>query len=163
MKNKKIIFILVIISIIILIIFVKNKMNKTENETTENINIEKIQEEVKLLEYVQTLEDGTLKNNSEKLKENKEFGGLEIKRILITGKDNEATMVIDIQNISTQVKEDKEVTLIMKDKDGNEIGKMGVNILKLQPKQASTLEFKMSLNFINTYDFEILDKKLALE
>lgn len=163
MRNSKFMVMLFIIAFIILIIFIKNKPNKTQDEIEENMNIEEIQEEVKLAEYVETLEDGTLKNNSEKLKENKQFDGLEMTRILLTGKDNEMTMLIDIKNTTTETKENKELTLVMKDKDGNEIGKIGVTASKLQPKQALTLELKTGLNFINTYDFEILDKKLTLE
>ena len=162
MKKKNLIFILVIIAIIILVIFIKNKTNNVENKIEENINIEEIKENVIPAEYIQTLEDGTLRNNSEKLKENKKIDGLETTRILITAKEETTIMMLDIKNISKDMKGNKEVTLLMKDKEGNEIGKIGVFISEIKPNDSITLELNTSKNFINTYDFEILDQKLLI-
>lgn len=154
MKRKTLIWIFVILTLLISIILIKN-INKDKTEMEEKI------EENMIENYIVTLEDGTLKNNSEKLKTKKEFNGFQIYNIRITSKDNETKVMFDISNISKVNKNEKNVTFLMRDKEENEIGRIGIKLPELEINNTATLELSLSDNFIETYDIEILDEEIS--
>ena len=159
MKNKKILIgiLLLIVIIVIAIIFISVRKPK------ENLEQEP-QNEVELSEYVETLEDGTIKNNSEELKKEKQFGNYTISNIRLTAKENEdATITLNIKNNSQQDQVEKDITLVMKDKEEKEIAQIGLHLVNIEAKGVRTLEIGTIYEVINTYDFEILDQALSIE
>lgn len=159
MKKNIIAIILIIILIFISLLIIKN-YGKNKGIEDSEITIES-KKDIVIKEYVEELVDETLNNNSEELKKSKKIHGLEISNIKITGKDNEAKIMINIKNTSKKVKEERDITLVMLDKDKNEIGKIGANLSsELKLNETMTIEIKTEINFINTYDFVIVDKSI---
>lgn len=158
MKNKKIVVILLLIVIIIvLIVLVNNRKSKenmqqvTQNEVTEPT------------EYVETLEDGTLKNNSEELKKEKQFGSYAISNLEIIAKENEdATIMLNIENKTQQEQRERDITLVMKDREGKEIAQIGLHLVNIEAQGVRTIEIETIYEVINTYNVEILDQALNM-
>lgn len=159
MKNKKYIIVLIIILVVLAGVLIKNRQhsNVPEMELIEETK------EVIPADYVQILDDGSLKNDSEKLKENKEIDELKISNIGITGKNDEAVLTINIENTSQQAGGDKDVIFVMKDKQENEIGKIALHVNKIEARKGATLEINTEFSLINTYDFEIVEGTLSFE
>lgn len=164
--------IIILITIIFLILkFTKKKeefKNISENSLSnneKNVNEELLQETEKVIpaEYIEKLEDGTLKNSSEKLEEVKEIDKIKLYNIEMTAKDNETIMTIDLLNTTNYTKEEKEITLVLKDKEGEELGEVGLPISKMEAGEGLTMEIELDLKLINTYSIEIKDEPLTLE
>lgn len=155
MKRKSWIWILVTLILLISITSLIKNIKKDRTEISENIEKNIIED------YILTLEDGTLKNNSEKLKSKKEFNGFQIYNIRITSKDNETKVMFDVINISKVNKNEENVTFVMNDKEENEIGRVGIKLPKLEINKTATLELNLSDDFIKTYDIEILDEEIS--
>ena len=161
MKNKTLGIIILVIGIVLLFICIILRNIKKPEENLE----QEPQNEVELSEYVETLEDGTIKNNSEKLQEEKQFENFIISNIKLTAKENEedATLMINVKNTSQKEEGDKNIIFVMKDKEGKEIAQIGVYLTKIEAKGVRTLEIETIHDVINTYDFEIIDEKLEME
>ena len=161
MKNKTLGIIILVIGIVLLFICIILRNIKKPEENLE----QEPQNEVELSEYVETLEDGTIKNNSEELKKEKQFGNYTISNIAITAKENEnedATITLNIKNNSQQEQVEKDITLVMKDKEGKEIAQIGLHLVNIEANGIRSLEIGTIYEVINTYDFEILDQALTI-
>ncbi len=156
MKKSKflIIFIVVIVFIISLWIIVYKKGNqKTKEETIEE------KQDVVLADYIEHLENGTLSNTSEKLKESKEIEGIKIDNIKITSEDitkDKVALIFNIENISNVAIGEKEVALIMYNFEHNEIGRAEVGLPNLNVSQIVTIQLDVTAEFINTYDISVV-------
>lgn len=155
MKNRKYMiagFILLVLIIMIAIFF-----NNRRNSNLPEMGIIEDPKEVIPAYYVETLENGNLENVSEKLKEIKEIDDLKISNIQIMSRNQMTVMNINLKNTSNQERGDKNVTFVMKDEKGNEIGKIDLYIKKIEAGQSIGVEINTDFSLINTYDFSILE------
>ena len=148
-EKRWIILLVAVILIAIALIIGLTKSKDVKKEEENSINIEKKEE------YVEIKEDGTKVNTSNKLKENKEFNGLQISNISIEEKENETVVRADITNTTNAAQGDYGIYLVIKDNQGNEIKKIAGYLNYLEPQEKTRLNIKTSYDFANAYDFEI--------
>ena len=150
-KRWIVLLIAVLVIAIVLIVGLAIGRNIKKEKKEENNNVGQVQNE----EYVEVLEDGTKVNTSNKLKENKKFGNLEISNISIEEKENETILEADVTNIGSNNEGDYAVYLLIKDDEGKEIKKIAGYINHIGPNEKTKLRIKTSYDFANAYDFEI--------
>ena len=147
------IVILLVIAVVIIGIVWFTTRSKDKEVVGENNN--NVSQEVQKEEMTTTLEDGTKLNTSNGLKSEKEFEGLRIKNIQLTNKDNKTELVADIENNSTRDKEAMLVDVVLLDKSGQEVGRIGGRISPIragETKQFSTSSMK---DYSGAYDFKL--------
>ena len=154
MKNseKKMIVVLLVIAVVIIGIVWFTTRGKDKEVVGDNNNV---RQEAQKEEMTTTLEDGTKLNTSEGLKNEKEFEGLRIKNIQLTNKDNKTELIADIENNSTGDKEAMLVDVILLNKNGQEVGRIGGIISPIragETKQFSTSSMK---DYSGVYDFKL--------
>lgn len=110
LDKKKIIVLIIIIVLLIIGIFVFLKNNETK-ENTEQPQV-----------LVQTLEDGTKLNTSNKLKETKKIGNIEISNSQLTNKDGKTTLLADVKNVGNTKIEMLELEIVFIDRNNKQIG-----------------------------------------
>ena len=150
-KRWIVLLIAVLVIAIVLIVGLAIGRNIKKEKKEENNNVGQVQNE----EYVEVLEDGTKVNTSNKLKENKKFGNLEISNISIEEKENETILEADVTNIGSNNEGDYAIYLLIKDDEGKEIKKIAGYINHIGPNEKTRLRIKTSYDFANAYDFEI--------
>ena len=150
--EKRWIVLLVAVLVIAVVLIIGLSRSKKTEEPVKNNEVEQVQKEEA---YVEVLEDGSKVNTSNKLKENKEFNGLEISNIEIVEKDNETILEADIKNQTNEAQGDYGIYLKIKDDKGNEIKKIAGYINYMGAKEKTRLSIKTSYDFANAYDFEI--------
>lgn len=150
--EKRWIVLLVAVLVIAVVLIIGLSRNKKTEEAVKNNEVEQVQKEEA---YVEVLEDGSKVNTSNKLKENKEFNGLEISNIEIVEKDNETILEADVTNQTNEAQGDYGIYLKIKDDKGNEIKKIAGYINYMGAKEKTRLSIKTSYDFANAYDFEI--------
>ena len=150
-KRWIVLLIAVLVIAIVLIVGLAIGSNIKKEKKEENNNVGQVQNE----EYVEVLEDGTKVNTSNKLKENKKFGNLEISNISIEEKENETILEADVTNIGSNNEGDYAIYLLIKDDEGKEIKKIAGYINHIGPNEKTRLRIKTSYDFANAYDFEI--------
>lgn len=151
-KEKRMIAILLLVLVIAIIIFVatKNKKgDKNEGTPVENKPVE---------EFVQVLEDGTKLNISTKLNEAKEVKGFRFENIQFTEQNGQSVLLADVTNNTGKATDFTLLDLILLDKNGKEIVKLGGIISPLQPGAKTQLNTSMTLDYANAYDFKIVIK-----
>ena len=157
MKKKEIALIIgLLILLFIVILIVKPKKNKTENanETNDVVITDEVEEE----KYVDVLNDGTKLNTSTKLNEAKEVNGLKFENIQFTEKNGQSVLLANVTNNSGKETKFKLVDVILYDKNGNEIAKVGGIVSPLQPGAKTQFNSSMTLDYANAYDFKIIIK-----
>ena len=145
-NEKKMIVILLVIAVVIIGIVWFTTRSKDKEVVGENNN--NVSQEVQKEEMTTTLEDGTKLNTSNGLKSEKEFEGL-------TNKDNKTELAADIENNSTRDKEAMLVDVVLLDKSGQEVGRIGGRISPIragETKQFSTSSMK---DYSGAYDFKL--------
>ena len=150
--EKRWIVLLVAVLVIAVVLIIGLSRSKKTEEPAKNNEVEQVQKEEA---YVEVLEDGSKVNTSNKLKENKEFNGLEISNIEIVEKDNETILEADVTNQTNEAQGDYGIYLKIKDDKGNEIKKIAGYINYMGAKEKTRLSIKTSYDFANAYDFEI--------
>lgn len=157
MKNKKksilgiliVILILVIAITVVCFAVIKNKEKGKEQQVQENEKVE---------EFVQILDDGTKLNTSKKLQETKIISGLKIQNIQLTDKNGQSVLVADVTNESGK---DTDITLldiILYDKEGNEIVTIPGIISPMKVGETRQLSAGITSDYANAYDFKIVLK-----
>lgn len=146
-KNKKIVIISGIILIILVLcigigIYFWKEKNKPVPQDQEK-------------EYVQTLEDGTKLNISQKLSETKTIDGLEITEIQLTEKGNTTQLLGTITNKTDETKPASIITITFLDKQGNEITSIKPYIKELKPGENTPLNASTTFDYTNAYDIKI--------
>lgn len=144
-KKKRIIILLIVIVLIIVISVVLINIIKTNKKSGKSEN------EI----YVEVLEDGTKRNTSNKLKENKKFNDLQISNITIEEKNNQTILKTDVTNLTNTNQGDYAIYIILKDDQGNEIKKIAGYLDHMNPHEKTELNIKTSYDFANVYDFAI--------
>jgi len=154
--NKRIVTIMVIlvliIAIVIVVVAVNNNKGKSNNEI-QNENNELIEE------FVQQTADGTKVNKSEELKKEKKLGDLTFNSIQLTNKNGQTVLLANVTNTGSKATELKEVDIIVLDKEGKEIGKVGGIIIPLQPGQSTQFNSSVQTDYANAYDFRVEETK----
>ncbi len=147
-KMIAVLFVILLISIIIVVVNKNKKVSKSE-DTEENSTVE---------EFVQVLDDGTKLNTSTKLNEAKEVNGLKFENIQFTEKNGQSVLLANVTNNSGKETKFTLVDVILYDKNGNEIAKVGGIVSPLQPGAKTQFNSSMTLDYANAYDFKIIIK-----
>ena len=147
-KMIEVLFVILLISIIIVVVNKNKKVSKSE-DTEENSTVE---------EFVQVLDDGTKLNTSTKLNEAKEVNGLKFENIQFTEKNGQSVLLANVTNNSGKETKFTLVDVILYDKNGNEIAKVGGIVSPLQPGAKTQFNSSMTLDYANAYDFKIIIK-----
>ena len=157
MKAKELMIALFIIIVLLIVIIVAVNVNKNkgneENTQTPEIGVV---EENKVEEFVEVQEDGSKVNTSEELKKTKTIDGVEISNIRLVENDNVSQVVADIKNPTNKILGDFPIDIIVKDKTGKEITRIGAYIDKVNPGETAQLNASATSDFANAYDFEIV-------
>lgn len=148
-------WIVLLIAVLLIAIFLIVGLAVVKNLKKAEEKGNNISEQLQNEEYVEVLEDGTRVNTSDKLRENKEFNGLQISNITIEEKENETILEADITNTTTTSQGDYGIYLKIKDDSGNEIKKIAGYVNHMGPNEKTKLKIKTSYDFANAYDFEI--------
>ena len=159
---KTIIIILLAIAVIVLtVLFVQEKMKEPEQAEVDMDKL--LQEAIREVEQgkqnnVELQEDFTRKNISEKLKEPRMLGDLEINNIQLEAKDNITVITADVTNRGETVDGDYEIEIKFVDEDGNTIIEILSYINEVQPGETISLSTSTQRDFANAYDMEIVKK-----
>lgn len=151
-KEKRMILILLVILVIAIIIFAVNKNKKGDN------NENTVEENKVVEEFVQVLEDGTKLNTSEKLNEAKMLDGLKFENMQLTNNNGQTVLLADVTNTTSKTTELTLVTVIVLDKNGNEIGKINGAISPLKASEKMQFNAGTTLDYANAYDFKVTKK-----
>lgn len=153
-SEKKLIIILLVILVIVAIIFFIARRGKNGEENT----VQNTQNNTVVEEFVQVLEDGTKLNTSTKLSETKKVNGLEIGNIQLTNSNGQTVLLADVTNNSGAATDLTLLDIILLDKAGNELGKVGGIISPLEVGGKTQLNASMMMDYSNAYDFKIIIK-----
>ena len=161
-KIKTIIIILLAIAVIVLTVLFVQEKNKAPQQA--EIDMDKLlQEAVREVEQgkqnnVELQEDFTRTNISEKLREPRMLGDLEINNIQLEAKDNITVITADVTNRGEIVDGDYEIEIKFLDENGNTIIEILSYINEVQPGETISLSTSTQRDFANAYDMEIVKK-----
>lgn len=143
--------IIAIIIIVLVVILIKNIASKNKSkEKTDNTTQTTTEEK-----YVQTLDNGTKLNISEKLNEDKKVEDLQLKNIQLTYKNGVTNLLCDIQNNSKQEVKMEDVEIVLLDENGDTIYKMRGFMEEIKPGETKQFNSSITADFSNAYDFKI--------
>ena len=154
-KELMIVLLIIIVLLIVIIVAVNANKNKGNEENTQTPAIGVV-EENKVEEFVEVQEDGSKVNTSEELKKTKTIEGLEISNIRLVENNNVSQVVADVTNPTNGTLGDFPVEIIVKDKEGNEITRIGGYIDRVNAGETVQLNASATSDFANAYDFEIV-------
>lgn len=155
----KLLLILIVISIIIGAIYFLITNNKEENNLQSNTQnnqelappVQNVIEE----EFVEVLDNGIKMNTSTKLKEKKVVNGLEIDDIQFFMSNGQTYLRAKVKNNSGKDIDATGVDIVLYDKEGNEITRMGGVIDPMKNGETKEFESIITLDFSNAYDFKV--------
>ena len=148
--KKKIATIAVIITVLIVAIIGITIAIINNNEKNKNIDPE--------TEFVEIDAEGNKRNISEKLKETKTFGNMEMNNIELTAKKNVSLLKANFTNKGEETEKEKIVTVEILNKKKEVISSFDTVINKMDPGE--TIEFSMNIteDISNAYDLTIKEK-----
>ena len=136
---------LVILVVVVLIMVIPG--NKEEEKEKEmNTQEEK---------YAQVQDNGLKVNTSNKLKETKKLGNLEISNISLKSQGNESYITANVKNIGNTTDGDKFITITVLDDKQNIITKIDAYLSTIEAGQETILRSTTSADFANAYDFKV--------
>ena len=148
MNKSKIVLLAVVIAIVALIVVIvivanggKNEENNVQNKEVEN--------------YSTVLDDGTKVNTSEKLKETKMYGNIQISNMRIAKQEEMTVIMADIQNTGESVLARQKVKITMLDENGETITEITPEIRELQSGEVYTFSAGMTEDVVNAKDYTI--------
>ena len=148
-SEKKMLIILIIVSIIIIgLIFLVTRQGKNEKAEQNDLPVE---------EFVDVLEDGTKLNNSTKLNQTKIYNGLKFTNVQLTEKDSKTELIADVINESGNDVDVMLFNIILYDKNGNEIVKLGGITSPMKAGEKTQFSTSSTLDYANAYDFKIVE------
>ena len=154
-KELMIVLLIIIVLLIVIIVAVNAKKDNGGEETLPTTSMG-VTEENEVEEFVEVQEDGSKVNTSEELKKTKTIDGLEISNIRLVENNNVSQVVADVTNPTNGTLGDFPVEIIVKDKDGNEITRIGGYIDRVNAGETVQLNASATSDFANAYDFEIV-------
>ncbi len=149
-NEKKMISILIIVSVVILVVLLI--WNKTANKEAQK---KADGQEQKNEEYVEVLEDGTKLNTSEKAKETKRLGELEVKGIQITNGKGRTMILATVTNTGSKDMELTPIIVTLYDNKGNELEKINGVISPVKAGESVQMNVGSTRDYSNVYDFTI--------
>jgi len=154
-KNKRIIILSVIVIAIIIIgiIVFMNKNNIKESiwkqETAQHslINMNNTENaEVK---------EGKKENISTKLAEEKTYKNMKIKDIKLIAEGGITKLSATVENTTEENNEDRNITIVFLDEEGNEISKLNTMLPAINAKESIKIDAQTTSDLANAYDFRI--------
>ena len=112
----------------------------------------------KQTEVVQTLDDGSSVNVSNKLNADREAYGYEIKNIKFTEKGGETTLTADVTNKTGSDQPGFLIDIVLLDKSGKELSRIPGIIVETQAGETIGLRAEITENYVNAYDLKIVKK-----
>ena len=158
-QEKRMIYVLLVIAVVVIggLLLWKNMLDNRILEQPLNEN-KKIEENKEKEKYVTVLEDGTKLNNSTKLKETKQFEGMEITKIQLTYKKGQSILLANVENKTKKDIETMPIQIILYDENKNEIDRLNGAISAIKEGESTQLNIGTQNNCVNAYDFEIVKK-----
>ena len=157
--EKKGLLILVAVSIvIILIIFVITRnIGKEELEENKEEQEQKTEtvEEQSPEEIIEVIEDGTIVNNSNKIKSNKEVAGFVVSNIKLTAKDEDTMVVADVTNKTGKNQEGFLVDIVLVGRNGETLVKIPGTIIETQNGETIEIRAEITGNYVSAYDLKL--------
>ena len=157
----KIVLIAIIVGIIVFIIMniVKIKKSKEgvgQNNQKQNSESQQVEENAVKEEFVQQTDDGTKVNVGSKITDDKDVNGLKFTNVQLTEKNNQATLLADVENATGKdIKDYTNLGITFLTKDGQEI----ITIKGILPplKSGDKTQFNTGLtqDVANAYDIKI--------
>lgn len=123
-----------------------------------NVHTDTIEQNQTSEEFVQILDDGTKLNTSTKLNENKNINGLQIGNIQLKREDNKTTLLADVENVTDKTINEKYLDIILIDKEAKILTTIPAITVKLEPGEKTQLNIGTQLDYVNAYDFRIIEK-----
>lgn len=161
--NKKNLKIIIILTVIVLIITItlyciaKKNNKKVENPTANNDTTIMESEIKKVDEFIGELSDGTKINTNAAMNVASTLGNLQIENIRLTLKNGITTFRASVKNSGTTKTELKNVTLILKDKDGKVLVSAKGLISSLNADESKELAISITSNYIDACGYEIVE------
>ena len=135
-----------VILVVVVLIMVIPRNDEEEKEMTTNVQEEK---------YAQVQDNGLKVNTSNKLKETKKLGNLEISNISLKSQGNESYITANVKNIGNTTDGDKFITITVLDDKQNIITKIDAYLSTIEAGQETILRSTTSADFANAYDFKV--------
>ena len=163
-EEKRLILILLIILLIAILLLVRKNKKSAIRDTVmtdtgySESSVENEVLEEKIESYVTTLEDGTKLNTSEALKANKKIDDLEFSNIQLTNKDGQSVLLATVENKGSKATEITLVDVVILDRYGSELGKIGGIIGPLEPGGSNQFNSSTTANYVEAYDFKVVKK-----
>ena len=101
------------------------------------------------------IKDGVKRNNSEKVKEEKEFNSLKILDGSIEASGGMSQFIAVVQNPYDKKIEEQIVKVVFVNQDGSQIAEIESVIPELEPKSENTINIVTELDITNAYDYYI--------
>ena len=157
----KIVLIAIIVGIIVFIIMniVKSKKSKEgvgQNYQNQNDESQQVEENAVKEEFVQLTDDGMKVNVGSKITEDKEVNGLKFTNVQLTEKDNQSTLLADVENATgKELKDYTNLDITFFTKDGQEIVTIKGILTPLKSGEKTQLNAGLTQDVANAYDIRI--------
>ena len=162
----KIVLIAIIVGIIVFIIMniVKSKNSKEgvgqegvgQNYQKQNSESQQVEENAVKEEFVQKTDDGTKVNVGSKITEDKEVSGLKFTNVQLTEKNNQSTLLADVENATGKNLTDyTNLDITFLTKDGQEIITIKGILAPLKSGEKTQLNAGLTQDVANAYDIKI--------
>ena len=157
----KIVLIAIIVGIIVFIIMniVKSKNSKEgvgQNYQNQNDESQQVEENAVKEEFVQLTDDGMKVNVGSKITDDKEVNGLKFINVQLTEKDNQSTLLADVENATgKELKDYTNLDITFLTKDGEEIVTIKGILTPLKSGEKTQLNAGLTQDVANAYDIKI--------
>ena len=155
----KIILGLIIVGIIVFIIMSIVKSNKAKKDAAnaaQGQGSQQVEENVVKEEFVQQTDDGTKVNVGSKITEDKEVGGLKFTNVQLTEKDNQSTLLADVQNATGRdITDYTNLDITFLTQDGQEIITIKGILAPIKAGETTQLNAGLTQDVANAYDLKI--------
>ena len=157
----KIVLIAIIVGIIVFIIMniVKSKNSKEgvgQNNQKQNSESQQVEENAVKEEFVQQTDDGTKVNVGSKITEDKEVSGLKFTNVQLTEKNNQSTLLADVENATGKdIKDYTNLGITFLTKDGQEIITIKGILPPLESGDKTQFNTGLTQDVANAYDIKI--------
>lgn len=160
---KNIIISILAVTVVCLIIYFVIPKEEKEKNVNNTVKEEPIIEEGQVqyslinMENIENakVENGKKINTSEKLLSEKEFEGMKIKDIKLIAENGTSSFTATVENNSGKKFDAKKITIVFKDKDGNEYAKLNTYLGDIAIGKNTSINASTTSDIVNAYDFII--------
>lgn len=139
---------MIVVAIIVVLLIIGSVIFALTVPKKQKVAVKSVDED----KYVKVLSDGTKENTSEKLKEDKNFDGLDITQINLTENNQLTKLTGTITNNTEKIKGDYTAKIIFVDSKNNELSEMGFYVKTLQPGESTVLNASTTFDYSNAYN-----------